>query len=142
MKLSNKVVPVLGGLGISALYFIAVLFLYDELNILHVFPIFAGEDDFSIRRLGTFSILIPSFIIIGWLLGVKIASKGQIPLQNLFGMFLSSIAFGFLVFLFKDKLSAIDERDLVNKGVLFYFLIFVLLNFCGYLLPNLLTRKI
>ena len=141
MKLSDKIIALTFGLIMSLMYFIFVLFLYHELGILNVFPLFAGEDDFSVRRLISFSILIPSFIIVGYFFGKSIRRGKKSLLRNLVGMFLLSLLFGVLVNITKDKLSMLNDRDLANLGVLFYFLTFVLCNFFGYYLSEVIKNN-
>ena len=140
MKSRINYVHSLYGLVLSVSYFAVVLFMYSEFDVLHVFPVFAGEDDFLIRRQYSSSILVPSVIVFGVLFGSRITSDKQLPKERVFYMLLSSVLFGVTVFGLKDSISSIDERDYANVGVFFYFLILSLFNFFAFFFVPLLFR--
>ena len=136
---SNKVfTQSLLGILASTMYFCIVIFLYYAANILHVFPVFAGEDDFSVRRWIFFYTLVPSIVIFGFFLKSKRKFK-----ESVIGMLLSSILYGGLIFVFKKYFLEIDDRDLANLGVFIYFLSFILFNVLGlFLSRKIIVRKV
>ena len=141
MKSNSRMIATLVGFSIAAIYFIATIFLFNKLEILHIFPVFAGEDDFSIRRLSSFSVLILGFVLIGWLLSKKLKYGVKMCWLSLSGMIFSSIIFGVLIALFKSNLIAICDRDTANIGVLLYYIAFVFLNLLGFFLGSLVKSK-
>ncbi len=134
-------VAALFGFSVTAIYLTSVIYSYNMLGILHVFPVFAGEDDFSIRRLNSFSVLIPSFVLISWMLSRKFKQGLNACLLSLSGMAISSIIFGIFIELLKSNLYAISERNSANVGVLLYFIVFVVLNLLGFYLGSELSKR-
>lgn len=126
MKSNNVFTRFLLGLLISVAYFCAIITLYYAAGVLHIFPVFAGEDDFSVRRMIVLFVFTPSVFVFGYFLGDRKKCKSSI-----IGMLFSSVFYGVLAFFLKDYFLGINDRDMANWGVFVYFFTFMLVNLFG-----------
>ena len=110
---------------------LAVVFLTNTLAISPRFPVFAGEDDFSLRILYFMLIAIPGFLLVGGWIGFVFSSSKRKAGLMLAGAVLGTCG-AFVLFRLVPSISSnLSTRDSANRAVMTFLLVWVGSSFLG-----------
>lgn len=105
---------------------LGVILVTDQLGIAPRFPVFAGEDDFSIRINYFLFLVIPAFFVIGAWMGL-VFSKNRRMIGYMFGGMGGGTIITFCIaYVLSPFINNIASRELANYSVLIFFLSWIL----------------
>lgn len=110
---------------------LGIILVTDKFGITPRFPIFAGEDDFSIRINYFLFMVLPAFFMMGAWIGSTFSKNKRMASYMLGGVFVGTVVTFCTAYFFSPIIRNISSRELANYGVLVFFLSWILFSGLG-----------
>jgi hypothetical protein len=103
----------------------------ENLGLAPRFPVFAGEDDFSVRIAYFMFLVLPAFLLIGVWMGIVYDAQRRLVGRMFAGVLLGTLLAFAVVHALSTSIGGIQSRDAANSAVLVFLLSWVGLSALG-----------